>query len=127
MKKPISIAVVEDRPEDRFFLGHALSEAFPDCMIKEFSYAENALAYLRSPDRPQLDLIIVDISMPRMDGFEFADAFSELYPELRSKAKLYIMSSSIDPKDHSRAAEHLSVAGFLEKPPSIPALKALLA
>ena len=122
---PLAVVVIEDRQEDRFFLGHILREAYPGCQIVEFSYAEDALAYLRSPDRPKLDLIFVDISMPRMDGFEFADAYDNLYAELKSDTRLFVLSSTIDPADHARVSKHSAISGFIEKPPTVGNLVSL--
>jgi CheY-like chemotaxis protein len=123
---PPCVAIVEDRPEDRFFLAHALREVSADCQIFEFPSAEAALDFLHVPDRPRLDLILVDISMPRMSGFEFADAFQQLYPEVRGGARLCIISSSIDPNDCERALNHPAVADFLEKPARAARLADLL-
>ena len=99
-----------------FFLRRSLEKAVPDAEVHVFGYAEDALRYLRSPNRPHVDLLLIDISMPRMTGFEFADAYLELYPELRGNAPVYILSSSLDPTDQARALEHPAVSGYLEKP-----------
>lgn len=126
MNAPLNIAVVEDRREDRFFLSIALEQADHPCEVFEFSQAQPALDFLKSPNRPQLDLLLVDIGMPRMDGFEFADAFHQLYPQLKGSAQLYITSSSIDPYDRKRASDHPAVAGFIEKPVETDTLRPIL-
>ena len=115
-KLPHTALVVEDSREDRFFLRRGLRAAFDKLDVIEFAYVEEAIAYLRSPERPSLSLILVDINMPRLNGFEFADAFAKLYPELRGDALFYIVSSSIDPDDLDRARSHPVVTGFLKKP-----------
>lgn len=112
----VHILVLDDSKEDRFFIRRVLNKTMQNVALVEFSYADEAMAYLRTPDRPRLDLILVDISIPRMDGFEFADRYAELYPELRGNAPLYIVSSSIDPSDRARAQAHPAVSGFLVKP-----------
>lgn len=126
MKRPRYIAVIEDRAEDRFFLRHALNEASIPFVLVEFSSGEDALDYLGTADRPRLDLILVDISMPRMSGFEFADAFEDLYPEFKGEAKVFVLSSSIDPLDQETAQSHPAISGYLEKPPRAELLADLL-
>lgn len=111
-----TILILDDAAEDRFFARRALKKALPQCDMHEFAYADDALGFLRSPDRPKLDLIIVDINMPRMTGFEFAEAYVDLYPELRGEAPLYIVTGSVDPEDEVRAENLPGVTGFLEKP-----------
>ena len=112
----LSVAIIEDRTEDRFFLRIALEEAIAGCDVHEFSYAEDALVFLRSPERSQIDVILVDIAMPRMDGFEFASAYYDLYAELKGHTKIYVTTSSIDPADARRAEAHPAIHGFMEKP-----------
>lgn len=111
-----TILLIDDSEDDRFFARRALKKLEPDVELHEFSYAEDALSFLRSPERPVLDMLLVDINMPRMDGFEFADAYLDLYPELRGKAPVFIASSSLNPADRERADAHPGVTGFVEKP-----------
>lgn len=110
------ILVLDDSQEDRFFTRRSLRKASPDCELHEFAYAEDALSFLRSPERPQLHMLLVDISMPRMNGFAFADAYMELYPELRGNAPMVVMSGSINPDDKKRAEDHTGIGGYIEKP-----------
>ena len=46
--------------------------------IVDFQYAEKALEYLRNGDAPPVDLIFLDINMPRMNGFEFFGGVREV-------------------------------------------------
>lgn len=111
-----NVLVLDDSEEDRFFARRALTKMYPDAVLHEFSYVEEALKFLRSPQRPLLDILLVDINMPRMDGFQFADAYKELYPELRGHAPVVITSSSLNPADQANAAQHPAIAGYVEKP-----------
>lgn len=111
-----TVMILDDAVEDRFFARRALKRVLPECAMHEFAYADDALGFLRSPERPNFDLLFVDINMPRMTGFEFAEAYAELYSELRGKAPLYIVTGSVDPEDQVRAEKLPGVTGFLEKP-----------
>lgn len=59
-----NIAVIEDNPDNRFLV-QALLEEFYD--LTEYENGEDALAGL--PGQPP-DLVLLDISLPDMDGIE---------------------------------------------------------
>lgn len=119
--------IIDDMDADRFFLKRQLRKVFPNCEIKEFAYAEEAMSFLKTPARQTIDVIFVDINMPRMDGFKFADAFDDLYAELKGSTQLYIVSSSINPDDEAQAANHPAISGFILKPTSKDTLEKLTA
>lgn len=124
------ILVIDDSEDDRYFTSRAFKKSKPGVTLHEFSYAQDALSFLRSPDRPNFDILLVDINLPRMDGFEFADAYLELYPELRGTAPVFIVSGTLNPADQLRAGAHAAIAGFLGKPitaKSIDHIEAILA
>ncbi|UTA70129.1 response regulator [Emticicia sp. 21SJ11W-3] len=60
------------------------------------------------------DIILLDLNMPVMDGWQFLDEFERL--DLNKKITLYIVSSSIDTQDHEKAANYTVVSDFLVKP-----------
>lgn len=125
--QPLSLVLIDDCDADRYFFKRCLRKIAPEAEVVEFAYAEDALRYIRSPGRPAFDALFVDINMPRQDGFEFADAYRELYPELRGEAPFFICTSSINPQDRSRAQEHGTIDGFCEKPMTPDQLLPLLA
>ncbi len=69
------------------------------------------------------DVIFLDLNMPIMDGWEFLEEFLKINEEVRKRITLYVVSSSIDPRDISRAKSIDSVEDYLVKPLSIDALK----
>ena len=73
------ILVVDDEPVVRSLVGRMLRQwHFP---VVE---ADNGRAALETARRLQgeLRLVITDLSMPGMDGYQFASAFSPLYPDV---------------------------------------------
>ncbi|WP_223654450.1 BLUF domain-containing protein [Hymenobacter psoromatis] len=60
------------------------------------------------------DLILLDLNMPLMDGWEFLDAFESL--PLTHPICVLLLTSSINSEDRLRAARHQAVAGYFTKP-----------
>jgi CheY-like chemotaxis protein len=65
------------------------------------------------------EVILLDLNMPIMGGWEFIEAFSTYYSAFSEKTKIFILSSSINPIDSSKAKLEKLVSGFLPKPLSI--------
>jgi len=82
--------------------------------INEAQKGIDKLGQLEKSEFP--DIIMVDINMPLMNGFEFAetyfDNFSQKYPDTR----LFIYSTSIHSADISRAETTRGATGFIAKP-----------
>jgi CheY-like chemotaxis protein len=75
------------------------------------------------------DIILVDVNMPKMDGFEFV---KHLRTDNRFKdSKIFILTTSDEREDKTKAAE-LGISGFitkplkLESPPSIDAFNLMI-
>lgn len=81
--------------------------------------AEDALEYLKDSSEKLHeipDVIFLDIRMPGMNGFEFLDEFEKLPEEVVSKTKIYVLSSSLDEEDRTRALRNKNVIDYLCKP-----------
>lgn len=62
------------------------------------------------------DVILLDLSMPIMDGWEFLEEFSHKIKPKNQPIIIYIVSSSISPTDIQRVNHYKSVKDFIIKP-----------
>lgn len=60
------------------------------------------------------DLILLDLDMPVMDGWEFLDAFMKL--PIAKQVCVFVLTSSIHPDDREKAKRYNIVKGFFSKP-----------
>lgn len=87
--------------------------------IKIFENGKEAIDFLKyAADTPELlpEIIFLDLSMPVMDGWGFLEEYIQLKPRFGKKITLYIISSSVSPKDHERAKNYSDVSDFIIKP-----------
>ena len=68
------------------------------------------------------DVIFLDIRMPIIDGFGFMDEYVKLAPEINTKPKVIMLSSTLDEQDYGRAKEFPQIINFLVKPLSVDKL-----
>ncbi len=61
-------------------------------------------------------LILLDLRMGIMDGWGFLDWYRIFTEQLDQSPPVYILSSTIDDKDSSRALQYSQVKGFISKP-----------
>jgi CheY-like chemotaxis protein len=73
----------------------------------------------------KLDLILLDLHMPVMDGFEFMKAYHALDCQLKESIAIAFVSSSNDPGDAEKA-RLLGVSHFYNKPLLPEYVKAIL-
>jgi CheY-like chemotaxis protein len=60
------------------------------------------------------DLILLDLDMPVMDGWEFLDALARR--PFAKQVGVFILTSSIHPDDREKAKRYAIVKGFFSKP-----------
>lgn len=72
------------------------------------------------------DLILLDINMPVLDGWQFMDEFVKLKPLISKRIMIYIVSSSIDEADFQKARSYEHISDFIVKPITIAKLQTML-
>jgi len=88
-------------------------------------YFETHFAENLNPQETAPNLILLDINMPVMNGWEFLDAYIAKYAEKLPNTKVVILSSTIDPEDLLHAKEYAVVVEFVSKPLSVENLAEL--
>ena len=110
-----TVMVIDDEEIDQKQYARLLSRSGRVSEIIQFHYADEALRWIQSQDKTSVDVVFLDINMPRMNGFEFLDALA--LEDVRFQARIILMlTTSLAPKDRDRALAHPLVSGFLNKP-----------
>lgn len=113
MKKHRDILIIEDDEDDR----DILKEIFRDLGYKNnlvfFADSTQVVEYLRRPEI-QPFIIISDINMPKLGGFELRDIIMN-EEILMDKDIPYIFISNAQDESSIKKANKLSVQGFIQK------------
>ena len=113
MKGQRPILLVEDDEVDVLTVKRALRDLKVDNELVLASNGEEAIALLRDGERPRPALILLDLNMPRMNGFEFLRAARE--NDLIEGIPVVVLTTSRQDQDIFEGFK-LNVAGYMVKP-----------
>lgn len=72
------------------------------------------------------DIILLDINMPVMDGWEFMEEMKMIKSKINKQIMIYIVSSSIAIEDRNKSKTFSDIIGYIPKPISINDLIAIV-
>lgn len=93
-------------------------------VFKNGQEALNNLKAIISAKEQLPDIILLDLNMPILDGWQFLEEFIKI--PCNKKILIYVVSSSVDPEDVLRAKSYESVSDYIVKPISVAKLKEVL-
>jgi two-component SAPR family response regulator len=120
--------IVDDSKLDCFIAEKIIKNTGKCRSVRSFLQAQQALEFIREniPSENDTTVVLVDIQMPTMSGFEFVAAFEQLPVEIMKHYKVFIISSSINENDINRANSYPSVIQFINKPLTAGNLSSLI-
>lgn len=129
MKKINNLALVDDDEAYTYVTRAIIQKTNLVGVIKIFNNGKEAIDFLElhSKNLSELpEVILLDLSMPIMDGWQFLEEFAALKPRIGKKITIYVVSSSISPADIKRAAGISEVSDYIIKPITQERLIAML-
>ncbi|MDF9301593.1 response regulator [Tritonibacter mobilis] len=121
-----SIMLIDDNEIDHHMCKRVVERSGLVGEFIQFLSAEEALDHLRQAgDRPVVDAILLDVNMPRMDGFEFLETATAELGEHFARVVVMMLTTSLNPRDKERAAQFAVVKDYSSKPLLIEYLQRL--
>lgn len=128
MTHPPRVLIIDDNEADVFICKRMLSRetGIDRDEILTARDGEQALEILRecAATHSIPSLILLDINMPRMTGFEFLEAWRQEVGNGEMSVRVVFLTSSTDGRDRERAGR-FGVQDYLVKPPTRDAIRAL--
>ena len=115
---PPRIMVVDDERDILSIVKRGL-ESKNRFQVEIFIDAESALASLKENSNNYYDLVLTDIRMPKINGFELYRRIKESNPTMKI---VFITAFEINKEEFSKVIPSLDVVDFISKPVSMSTL-----
>ncbi len=127
MKQKLNkILLIDDSDADNFIHKRVIQKAGIAHEIIVKNSGEAALEYLSTEaadgQYPTPELVLLDINMPSMNGWEFLDAYNELSIEQKADIIVCMLTTSTSPKDSAKAKTLPQIKSYLNKPLNLQGL-----
>ncbi|KXX72420.1 response regulator [Flammeovirga sp. SJP92] len=120
MKKKLDkILIIDDSEADVFIMKRIINKAEVTNNIITAFGAQEALEYLSQKIEgcyPKPNIVLLDINMPNMSGWEFLDEYEKLDKEMKAGEIICMITTSKDPSERDRAKRFNIVDDFTHKP-----------
>lgn len=111
-----SIMLIDDNRDDNFIHERAIRKVSAKSIVITKESGADALAHLKSLKSSHTDLILLDINMPEMNGWEFLEEYSRLDKGLQCQAIIIMLTTSDNDDDLAKAKTMGNVKDFITKP-----------
>ncbi|QHS60318.1 response regulator [Chitinophaga agri] len=111
------VYVVDDDEIFHFILKKMFEQQGAKLKVTSFLSAEDALEHLQHSNNHLLpSLIILDMNMQRMNGWDFIEAYRDIKCSLTQQIPIVMCSSSIDNRDIQKVKRTPELKAYITKP-----------
>ena len=119
----LSFIIIDDRELDCFIAEKLIQKTGLSTANKIFYNGISALDFIKTTSpADHMTIILLDIMMPIMNGFQFIEEFETLPQEIRKFYTIIPITTSLNKNDIQRISNFESVTGVLRKPYTFEAL-----
>jgi CheY-like chemotaxis protein len=113
------VLIIDDSNMDRILSEEIIKNDMFSSHITSCSSVREGLSYLlsvTSHSEKLPDVILLDINMPMLDGFDFLDSFLRFPEEVRRQCTIFMISATNSPAELRRITTYPIVRKFFTKP-----------
>jgi CheY-like chemotaxis protein len=112
--------IIDDDAVNNKICRKVIEKTYPDVEISDFVDSQEGFKYIIDKYSKKRDnskaILLLDITMPILDAWEFLDLFDKQDEGIKSRIKIHILSSSVHKEDMARAQANKNVEYYLIKP-----------
>ncbi len=120
MDKSTRFIVIDDDALNNKICKVCIEKLYKDAPVATFTEPKAGFEHLEveysSDTHNDTAILFLDINMPGLNGWEFLEKFERLHEKIKSRIKIYILSSSVDKRDMEKAQANKNVVYYLIKP-----------
>jgi len=112
--------IIDDDSINNKLCRKIIEKTYTDANIVDFTDPQEGFDHIvkeySKKDSDSKGILLLDISMPVMDAWEFLEQFEKLDAHIKNRVKIHILSSSVNKQDMARAQSNKNVEYYLIKP-----------
>lgn len=115
----LAFIIIDDSELDCFIAKKIIQQNDKRMKVAAYTDAITALRQINDNTDMHADMltiILLDLRLPIMSGFEFVEEFERLPADIRRKYLIYVLSSSMNRNDKSRVDSNENIVKMMDKP-----------
>jgi CheY-like chemotaxis protein len=115
----LSFIIVDDSELDCFITRKFIEHTDKDIKVTTYQSGKLAMEQIRHDADNKvmpLTIVLLDLRMPTMNGFQFVDQFDKLPVDIKKKYRIHVLSSTRNTNDIQRILTHAAVHSMIDKP-----------
>ena len=121
----MEIILVEDDLVTTMLHERVVQKVAPEAIVHKFSDGKTVYDFILANNQANRQfLVLLDLSMRIMDGWEFLDAMLE--QQTNCKMAVVVITTSVDPDDFFKSRDYPQVFGYFGKPFTVDQFREVL-